>query len=158
MAVREYRDSDALISELGDFFLQGFDDAIRQIKKAFPDLDLSNIKVKDQGQTSVMPAASEDTDDLFADDEVLGDGESTQAQNAQVQPVEEATHQSVASEAPHLDNVVGQTVDTQVQQLSKSNNFFFFFSFFSFFFFFLMYLENNFRPLWMICKHSPLRA
>ena len=84
VAVHEYRDSDALISELGDSFLQGFDNAIRQIKKVFPDLDLSNIKVKDQGQTSVMPAASEDTDDLFADDEVLGDGESAQAQNAQV--------------------------------------------------------------------------
>ena len=111
VAIREYRDSDALISELGDSFLQGFDDAVRQIKKAYPDLDVSNIKVEDQAQTSVMPVASEDTDDLFADDEVLGDGESAQAQNAQVQPVVEAAHQSVVNEAPH------QTVDTQVQQL-----------------------------------------
>ena len=81
-AIREYRDSDALILELGDSFLQGFDDAIRQIKKAYPDLDVSNIKVEDQAQTSVMPVASEDTDNLFADDEVHGDGESAQAQNA----------------------------------------------------------------------------
>ena len=29
VAVCEYRDSDALLSELGDFFLQGFDDALR---------------------------------------------------------------------------------------------------------------------------------
>ena len=28
MAVREYRDSDALLSKLGDSFLQGFDDAL----------------------------------------------------------------------------------------------------------------------------------
>ena len=48
VAVREYRDSDALISELGDSFLQGFDDAIRQIKKAYPDLEVSKIKVEDQ--------------------------------------------------------------------------------------------------------------
>ena len=29
VAVCEYRDSDALLSELGDSFLQGFDDALR---------------------------------------------------------------------------------------------------------------------------------
>ena len=46
-AVREYRDSDALLLELGDSFLQGFDDALRQIKKAYLDLDISNIKVED---------------------------------------------------------------------------------------------------------------
>ena len=28
-AIHEYRDSDALLSELGDSFLQGFDDALR---------------------------------------------------------------------------------------------------------------------------------
>ena len=60
-------------------------------------MDISKIKVEDQAQTSVMPAASEDTDDLFADDEVIGDRESAQAQNAQVQPIEEATHQSIAN-------------------------------------------------------------
>ena len=48
VAVREYRDSDALISKLGDSFLQGFDNVIRQIKKAYPDLDVSNIKAEDQ--------------------------------------------------------------------------------------------------------------
>ena len=116
-AICEYRDFDTLILELGDSFLQGFDDAIRQIKKAYLDLDVSNIKVEDQAQTSVMPVASEDTDDLFVDDEVLGDGESAQAQNAQVQPVAEVAHQSVTDAAPHPDNFVEQTVDTQVQQL-----------------------------------------
>ena len=50
---------------------------------AYPDLDMSNIKVKDQGQTSVMPIASKNTEDLFVEDAAQGDGESTQAQNAQ---------------------------------------------------------------------------
>ena len=54
-----------------------------------------------------MPAALEDTDDLFADDEVIGDGESAQAQNAQVQPVVETAPQSVANEAPYQDNIAG---------------------------------------------------
>ena len=48
VAVREYRDSEALLLELGDSFLQGFDDALRQVKKIYPDLDVSNIKVEDQ--------------------------------------------------------------------------------------------------------------
>ena len=77
--VCEYRDSDALLSELGDSFLQGFDDTLHQVKKAYPDLDISNIKVEDQAQTSVMPIASDDTDDLFAEVDDLGDGESALA-------------------------------------------------------------------------------
>ena len=82
-AIREYLDSDALLSKLGDSFLQGFDDALRQVKKAYPDLDVSNVKVEDPVQTSVMPAASKDTKDLFAEDAAKGDGEATQAQDVQ---------------------------------------------------------------------------
>ena len=67
VAIREYRNSDALLSELRDSFLEGFDDTLRHVKKAYPDLDVSNIKVEDQGQTSVMPIASENTKDLFAE-------------------------------------------------------------------------------------------
>ena len=79
VAVREYHDSDALLSELGDSFLQGFDDALRQVKKAYLNLDVSNIKVEDQAQTFVMPITSNNTDDLFAEVDGLGDGESALA-------------------------------------------------------------------------------
>ena len=106
VAVREYHDSDALLSKLGDSFLQGFDDALRQVKKAFPDLDVSNIKVEDQAQTSVMPIASNDTDDLFAEVDALGDGELAQAQlvtESAHQPISEAIIQSV-TEAKQLEN------------------------------------------------------
>ena len=44
VAVREYYDSNALLAELGDSFLQGFEDVLRQVKKAYPDLDVSNIR------------------------------------------------------------------------------------------------------------------
>ena len=74
MAIREYRDSDALLSELGDSYLEGFDDAFRQINKSYPNLDVSNIKVEDQAQTSVMPVASKDIEDLFAEDINQGEG------------------------------------------------------------------------------------
>ena len=85
VAISEYRDSDALLSELGDSFLQGFDDAFHQVKTTYPDLDISNVKVEDQGQTSVMPIASEDTDDLFVKDAIHGDRESAQTQDARGQ-------------------------------------------------------------------------
>ena len=82
-AVREYRDSDALLRELGGSFLQGFDDALRQLKKAYPELDVSMINVNDQDQTSALPVASENTDNLFGDDAVQGDGESVPSKDAQ---------------------------------------------------------------------------
>ena len=75
VAVREYRDSDALLAELGDSFLQGFEDALRQVKKAYPDRDVSNIKMEDQAQTSVLPVALDDIDDLFAEANGQGEGE-----------------------------------------------------------------------------------
>ena len=98
VAVREYCDSDALLLKLGDSFLQGFDDALRQVKKAYPDLDVSNIKVEDQAQTSVLPIASDDTNDLFVEVDGLGEGESALAlpiTNPTNQPVPEAATQSV---------------------------------------------------------------
>ena len=84
VAVREYRDSNALLGELGGSFLQGFDDALRQVKKAYPELGVSMINVNDQDQTSTLPVASENTDDLFAEEAVQGDGESAPAKNVQV--------------------------------------------------------------------------
>ena len=89
VAVRENRDSDALLLELGDSFLQGFKDSLRQVKKAYPDLDVSNIKM-DQAQTSAMPVASDDTDDLFAEADSQGEGES-----APTQPVTDSANQSI---------------------------------------------------------------
>ena len=83
-AVSEYRDSEALLKELGGSFLQGFDDALHQLKKAYLDLDVSMITVSDQDQTSVLPVASENTDDLFGEDAVQGDGESIPPKDVQV--------------------------------------------------------------------------
>ena len=81
VAVQEYRDFDSLLGEPADSFLQGFDDSLRQIKKAYPDLDVSMIKVEDQGQTSALPVASENTEDLFGEEAVQGDGESVPSKN-----------------------------------------------------------------------------
>ena len=83
VAVREYRDSDTLLGKLADSFLQGFDDSLRQIKRAYPDLDVSIIKVDDQGQTSTLPIVLENIDDLFGEDAVQGDRESVPSKNVQ---------------------------------------------------------------------------
>ena len=90
MAVREYRDSDALLLELGDSFLQEFDNALCQVKKAYPNLDFSNIKVEDQAQTSVMPIASDDADDFFAEVDGLGDGSQPQLCPSKTQPISQS--------------------------------------------------------------------
>ena len=85
VTILEYHDSDALLSELRDSYLVVFDDALGQIKKAYPNLDVSNIKVEDQAQTSVIPVTSKDTEDLFAEDVNQGNGGPAQAQNVQGQ-------------------------------------------------------------------------
>ena len=73
-AICEYRDSNALLAELGGSFAEGFDDCLCQVKASHPNLDLSNISINALALTSVQPVLSESTDELFADD-VPGDGE-----------------------------------------------------------------------------------
>ena len=40
-AVHEYHDFNALLEELGTSYADKFDDAVRQAKKAYPNLDFS---------------------------------------------------------------------------------------------------------------------
>ena len=54
VVVREYRDSDALLRELGGSFLQGFDDALCQLKKAYPKLDICPSLQRIQTTSLVM--------------------------------------------------------------------------------------------------------
>ena len=68
VAVMEYRDSNTLLSELGVSYNDSFDDALCQVKALYPELDLSFINISVQKQTSVHPAQSEDTNELFGDD------------------------------------------------------------------------------------------
>ena len=109
-AVREYRDTDALLSELGDSFLQGFEDTLRQVKKAYLDLDVSNIKRDDQAQTSVLPVASDDTDDLFAKADGQGEGES-----ALVRPVTDMVNQ------PVLESTAPAVVKSDIQPVGEQH-------------------------------------
>ena len=77
-AIREYRDSDTFLAELGGSFAEGFDDALSQVKSSYPDLDVSHVNIDAQAQTSVHLAHSKSTDRLFADDAFVdgphGDG------------------------------------------------------------------------------------
>ena len=64
----EYRDSDALISELGVSYNDGFDDALRQVKALYPKLDVSSVNISVPEQTFAHPDQSEDTNELFGED------------------------------------------------------------------------------------------
>ena len=67
-AVQEYHDSDALISELGVCYNDGFDDALRQAKALYPKLDFSSVNITVAEATSIHPDLSDDTNELFAEE------------------------------------------------------------------------------------------
>lgn len=82
--VQEYRDSDALISELGVCYNDGFDDALCQAKALYPKLDFSSVNITVAEATFVHPDLSDDTNELFAE-EVPG------SVVPEIQPEEEKT-------------------------------------------------------------------
>ena len=67
-AVQEYRDSDALLTELEVSYNDGFDDALRQAKALYPKLDFLAVNINVAEATSVHPDASDDTNELFAEE------------------------------------------------------------------------------------------
>ena len=67
-AVQEYHDSDVLLTELGVSYNDGFDDALRQAKALYPKLDFSAVNINVAEATFVQPDASDDTNELFAEE------------------------------------------------------------------------------------------
>ena len=67
-AVQEYRDSDALLTELGISYNDGFDDALCQAKALYPKLDFSAVNINVAEAMSVQPDAFDDTTELFAEE------------------------------------------------------------------------------------------
>ena len=67
-AILEYRDSDALLSELEVSYNDGFDDALRQAKALYPKLDFSSVNISVPEPTSVQPEQSDDTNELFGEE------------------------------------------------------------------------------------------
>ena len=67
-AVREYCDSNALLTELRVSYNDGFDDALHQAKALYPKLDFSAVNINIAEAMSVQPDASDDTNELFAEE------------------------------------------------------------------------------------------
>ena len=67
-AVQEYCDFDALLTELGVSYNDGFDDALRQAKALYPKLDFSAVNINIAEAMSVQPDASDDTNELFTEE------------------------------------------------------------------------------------------
>ena len=70
-AVQEYRDSDALLTELGVSYNDGFDDALCQAKALYPKLDFSAVNINVAEATSVQPDGSDDTNELFGEEGLI---------------------------------------------------------------------------------------
>ena len=94
-AVRKYQDFDALFSELGESFVEGFDDALHQVKSSYPDLDMSHVSIETQTHSTAQPILLESTEDLFAEDvddaTVVLQGDGDVAPGCQEKIVEEGT-------------------------------------------------------------------
>ena len=86
-AVQEYRDSDTLISELGVYYNDGFDDALRQAKALYPKLDFLSVNITVVEATFVHPDLSDDTNELFAE-------EVPSFVTPEIQPEEEKTREA----------------------------------------------------------------
>ena len=67
-AVQEYRDSDALLTELGTSYTDGFEDALRQAKALYPKFDFSVVDINVAEGMYVQPDTSGDTADLFVEE------------------------------------------------------------------------------------------
>ena len=67
-AVQEYRDSDALLTELGTSYNDGIDDALCQAKALYPKFDFSAVNINVAEGMSVQPDASNDMAELFAEE------------------------------------------------------------------------------------------
>ena len=72
-AVQEYRDSDALLTELETSYNDGFDDALRQAKALYPKLDFSAVNINVAEAISVQPDTSDDTAELFTEERPVTD-------------------------------------------------------------------------------------
>ena len=81
-AVQEYRDSDALLTELGSSYTDGFEDALRQAKALYPKFDFSAVDINVAEDMSVQPDASDDTADLFAEEKPVPVAPEPQAEEA----------------------------------------------------------------------------
>ena len=84
------------LSKLGVSYNGGFDDALRQVKALYPELDVSSVNINVPEQTSVQLAQSKDTNELFGDDvpvtnalvDLTVEGESKDGEARQVKETE----------------------------------------------------------------------
>ena len=94
-AVQEYRDSDALLTELGSSYTDGFEDALRQAKALYPKFDFSAVDINVAEGTSVQPDASDDTADLFAEEKPVSVALEPQAEEAKTPEPKDSVAPSV---------------------------------------------------------------
>ena len=121
-AIREYRDSDALLAELGSSYADGFDDCLCQVKASFLELDLSHVSIDSSTQTLAQTVHFESIDELFVDD-ALADGPRGDGESAPI----EGQIQFVKGGARQPEDVqIMEEKDEETAPPPPSNNSFFF--------------------------------
>lgn len=105
--VCEYRDSDALFTELGESVAEGFNDAFNQVKNSYPDLDVSHVTIETHAHSTAQPILLESTEDLLAENVV---DDAIVDHQGQEKAVEEGTHH------PEDAHVVEEDDTPSVQQ------------------------------------------
>ena len=94
-AVQEYRDSDALLTELGSSYTDGFEDAFRQAKALYPKFDFSAVDINVAEGMSVQPNASDDTADFFAEERPVSVAPEPQAEEVKTPEAKDPVAPSV---------------------------------------------------------------
>lgn len=61
-AIRDFKTSQSFIDSCGQYYGTGFDDCLRQVASAFPDLDLSGITMDDGDDVSLQPEPTPEHD------------------------------------------------------------------------------------------------
>lgn len=61
-AVRDFKASQLFIDSCAEYYDTGFDDCLKQVASAFPELDLSGITMDDEGDGSPEPNLSPEDD------------------------------------------------------------------------------------------------
>ena len=64
----EFRDTDGFLKELSNWYSDGFDECLNQVKALYPDLNVSQVSLDNVAQTLTRTVDQEDMNEIFEED------------------------------------------------------------------------------------------
>lgn len=80
--IQEYQESNALLSELGTSFANGFDGCLRQVKASFQTWTFRTLLSTPRARLLLTPVDTEGMDELFGDNPSDGDAQKADAKKS----------------------------------------------------------------------------